>query len=68
MKWYVELIIEDDENKGFHGFCPKVPGVHAGGLTVDEAFKNLCFEIEKHLSSSMVQDSKARFPREEDYG
>jgi len=68
MKWYVELIIEEDGNEGYRGHCPKVPGVHAGGLTADETFKNLCFEIEKHLSSGLVQDSKARFPQEEDYG
>lgn len=39
IKLKIRIIVEQDEN-GFHAYCPELKGLHVGGATEDEALRN----------------------------
>ncbi len=36
-----QVIIEAEEEGGYHAYCPSLPGCHSQGETIDEALANI---------------------------
>jgi len=45
------ILIEPEEEGGYHAWCPALPGCHVQGETKEEALKNLKEAIELYLES-----------------
>jgi len=41
-----QVIVEPDEDGGYHVYCPSLPGCHSQGETIDEALANIKEAIE----------------------
>ncbi|MDW8326986.1 MAG: type II toxin-antitoxin system HicB family antitoxin [Anaerolineales bacterium] len=52
------VVIEPDEEGGFHAFVPALPGCHSFGETVDEARANITEAIELHVEG-LAADGEA---------
>ena len=39
--YHFTIIIEKEEEGGFHAFCPSLPGCHTQGETFEEAMNNI---------------------------
>ena len=61
MKLRFEIVLEDDEG-GFHAYCPDLPGLHTDGRTAQEALSNTKDAILAYLNSLAKHDQ----PAEED--
>lgn len=54
MKTYsFRTIIEPDDPSGYHGYVPKLKGVHTCGETIDEVQRNLRQAIKCHIEGLM---------------
>ncbi|PIU66450.1 MAG: type II toxin-antitoxin system HicB family antitoxin [Armatimonadetes bacterium CG07_land_8_20_14_0_80_40_9] len=45
------VILEREEDGGYHVFCPALPGCHSQGDAYDEAIKNIKDAIKIYLES-----------------
>lgn len=50
-KHHFTVILEREEDGGYHAFCPALKGCHAQGETLDEALANIREAIEAYLES-----------------
>lgn len=41
-----QVILEPDEDGGYHVYCPSLPGCHSQGDSIDEALANIKEAIE----------------------
>lgn len=57
-------IIEPDDPKGFHGFVPRLKGVHTFGATISDTKKNIREAIRCHLEG-LLKDGE-RIPSDDD--
>ena len=44
-----QVIIEAEEEGGYHVYCPSLPGCHSQGETIDEALANIKEAIELYI-------------------
>lgn len=51
MKCKYTVMLEPEDEGGYHVFCPTLPGCHSQGETVDEALLNIREAIEVYLES-----------------
>lgn len=45
------VILEREEDGGYHAFCPTLKGCHTQGNTLEEALKNIKEAIELYIDS-----------------
>ena len=45
------VLLEREEDGGYHAFCPILKGCHSQGETVEEAIENITEAIELYLES-----------------
>ena len=45
------IILEREEDGGYHAFCPTLPGCHTQGDTFDEAMENIKDAIKLYIES-----------------
>jgi predicted RNase H-like HicB family nuclease len=45
------VILEPEEDGGYHAFCPLLKGCHSQGETFEEAIQNITEAIELYLES-----------------
>lgn len=50
-KHHFTVILEREEEGGYHAFCPALKGCHTQGDTLDEALANVREAIEAYLES-----------------
>ncbi|MBN1593053.1 MAG: type II toxin-antitoxin system HicB family antitoxin [Candidatus Coatesbacteria bacterium] len=50
-KLHFTVIVEREEEGGYHAFCPALKGCHSQGDTLDEALFNVNEAIEVYLES-----------------
>ena len=48
---YFTVILEREEDGGYHAFCPALKGCHTQGDTLDEAIQNVREAIEAYVES-----------------
>jgi len=48
---YFTVILEREEDGGYHAFCPSLKGCHTQGDTLDEAIQNVREAIEAYVES-----------------
>ena len=52
MKEFVYIVVLDrEEDGGYHVFCPALPGCHAQGDSYDEAIENIRDAIKVYIES-----------------
>ncbi len=49
------VILEKEEEGGYHVFCPALPGCHSQSQTVDEGMQNIREAIELYIET-LVED------------
>ncbi|MBI2304913.1 MAG: type II toxin-antitoxin system HicB family antitoxin [Chloroflexi bacterium] len=50
-KHHYTVILEREEDGGYHAFCPSLKGCHTQGDTLEEALANVREAIEAYLES-----------------
>lgn len=50
-KYRFTVILEREEEGGYHAFCPALRGCHTQGNTLDEALANVKEAVEAYLES-----------------
>ena len=59
MKEFVYTIMLDrEEDGGYHAFCPALPGCHAQGDSYDEAIENIRDAIRLYIESLIAHKEK----------
>jgi predicted RNase H-like HicB family nuclease len=48
---YYTVLLEREDDGGYHAFCPTLPGCHSQGDTYDEAVKNIEDAVQLYLES-----------------
>jgi len=51
MKQRYTVLLEPDEDGGYHAYCPILPGCHSEGDSVEEALGNVREAIELYVES-----------------
>ncbi len=54
MKQRYTVILEAEEEGGYHVYCPSLPGCHSEGETIEEALRNVREAIEVYLESLLA--------------
>ncbi len=49
------VILEPEEEGGYHAFCPALPGCHTQGDTLEEALANIREAIQAYLESLKLE-------------
>jgi predicted RNase H-like HicB family nuclease len=49
------VILEKEEEGGYHVFCPVLPGCHAQGKTIDEGIRNIREAMQLYIDS-LIED------------
>lgn len=57
------VLLEKEEEGGYHAFCPILKGCHSQGETVEEAIENITEAIELYLES-LIADNQP-IPKED---
>lgn len=57
------IILEREEDGGYHAFCPTLPGCHTQGDTFDEAMENIKDAIKLYIES--LKAHKEPIPEED---
>ena len=52
-----QVIIEAEEEGGYHVYCPSLPGCHSQGETIDEALANIREAIDLYIED-MVENGE----------
>lgn len=50
-KYNYTIILEKEEEGGYHAFCPALPGCHTQGETFDEVLKNIEDAVKLYIES-----------------
>ncbi|MEE3715747.1 type II toxin-antitoxin system HicB family antitoxin [Tumidithrix elongata RA019] len=50
------VLLEKEEDGGYHAFCPVLKGCHSQGDTVEEAIANMTEAIELYLESLIADN------------
>ena len=50
------VILEPEEDGGYHAFCPLLKGCHSQGETFEEAIENITEAIELYLESLKIDN------------
>lgn len=50
------VIIEKDQPKGYHVWCPDLPGCHSEGDTIAEARENIAEAIQAYIESLIARN------------
>jgi predicted RNase H-like HicB family nuclease len=59
MKEYTfTVVLEREEDGGYHAFCPALPGCHTQGDSYDEAIENIKEAIRLYLESLEAHGEK----------
>ncbi len=59
MKEYTyTVVLEREEDGGYHAFCPALPGCHSQGDTYDEALANIQDAIKLYIESLQKHGDK----------
>jgi len=53
------VILEHEEDGGYHAFVPALPGCHTQGDTIDEALENAREAIQAYLDSLKAEGEPA---------
>jgi predicted RNase H-like HicB family nuclease len=48
---YYTVLIEPEEEGGYHAFCPALPGCHTQGETIEETLENIKEAVELYIES-----------------
>jgi len=59
MKTPRQVIIEAEEEGGYHVYCPSLPGCHSQGETIDEALTNIKEAIELYIEDMLENGEPA---------
>jgi len=59
MVHHYTVVLEHEEDGGYHAFCPALPGCHSQGQTLDEAMANIGEAIELYLESLAAHNEAA---------
>ena len=51
-----KVLLEKEQDGGYHAFCPILKGCHSQGDTVEEAIDNITEAIELYLESLIADD------------
>ncbi len=62
-KYHYMVILEREEDGGFHAYCPVLKGCHSQGDTLNEALDNIKEAIEVYLESQ--RESGEALPMED---
>ena len=54
--YHFTVIIEKEEEGGFHAFCPSLPGCHTQGETFEEAMNNIKDAVKLYLESLLAHN------------
>jgi predicted RNase H-like HicB family nuclease len=54
MRHKYTVLLETEEEGGFHAYCPTLPGCHSQGETIEETLANIREAIEVYLESLMA--------------
>ncbi|MCL4558771.1 MAG: type II toxin-antitoxin system HicB family antitoxin [Deltaproteobacteria bacterium] len=57
------IILEKEEDGGYHAFCPSLPGCHTQGDTYDEAMDNIKEAVKLYIES--LKANKGPIPAED---
>jgi predicted RNase H-like HicB family nuclease len=49
--YHFTIILEREEDGGYHGYCPALKGCHSQGDSLDEAIANVREAIEGYIES-----------------
>ena len=52
------IILEKEEDGGYHAFCPALPGCHSQGDTYDEAIDNIKDAMKLYIESLIAHGDK----------
>ena len=55
MARHFTVILEKEDEGGYHVFCPVLPGCHTQGETIDEGVRNIREAIELYIDS-LIED------------
>jgi len=58
------VIIEKEEEGGYHAFCPILPGCHTQGETYEEVIENIKDAMKLYIES--LKEHNEKIPQEED--
>jgi predicted RNase H-like HicB family nuclease len=50
------VLLESEEDGGYHAFCPTLKGCHSQGDTLEETITNITEAIELYLESLIADD------------
>ena len=64
MTYNYTIILEQEEEGGYHVFCPTLPGCHSFGGSIEEAKDNVKEAIEAYIES--MKKSGEPVPQERD--
>ena len=53
-----QVIVEAEEEGGYHVYCPSLPGCHSQGETIDEALANIREAIDLFIED-MLENGEA---------
>lgn len=48
-----QVVIEPEEEGGYHVYCPSLPGCHSQGETIDEALANIKEAIDLYVEDML---------------
>lgn len=54
MRHKYTILLETEEEGGYHAYCPRLPGCHSQGETIEETLANIREAIEVYLESLLV--------------
>ncbi len=61
--YHYTVLLEKEQDGGYHAFCPILKGCHSQGDTFEEAIENITEAIELYLESLMAD--KQLIPKED---
>jgi len=56
MARHFTVILEKEEDGGYHVFCPVLPGCHTQGESMDEGLQNIREAIQLYIDSLLEDD------------
>jgi len=56
MARHFAVILEKEEDGGYHVFCPVLPGCHTQGESMDEGLQNIREAIQLYIDSLLEDD------------
>jgi predicted RNase H-like HicB family nuclease len=57
-EYHYTVLLEREDDGGYHAYCPSLPGCHIQGETYDEALENIEDAIQLYLESLKAHGEK----------